>query len=195
MRGPVQSRIKLNARILACMRADGTGEGLWSASDVARALDEKRQRVEHAMLALARDGVLVDGGTVTRHWKPARAYRLAENERQPPPEPPAWRPVMSLQPASSCAVGYLDRYFDWVCNGKANGELDELDRAAFWMIEAALKSPKMTGAHGIALLHVHGRSVWCFGRLDMRAVYIEALDMVERRLEPVIGARTCRVQQ
>lgn len=114
----------------------------------------------------------------------AKQYEL----RRRPPEL-AKTPNPSIAPIRAddstgdvCAV--LDRWMAWAAAGHPPID-DYRERALYVAIDAALRS--MPATHCIALHHVHRLSIWTFRRVDLEAVYREALDKLARRLEPLMG--------
>lgn len=180
--GYYKRRVELNERIITAMRAVANSDDpRRSVADVARSIGAPRTRVQCAMADLARAGELVPDGFLPTSTRPAPAFRLVDRR-------PSWLGCDAIPPRSARAAAALDRYFSWVVAGRPLPLPDD-ERAVMWIIESALKSQQMSGSHAIALMHVHCGAVWAFGRLDMRVVYTEALDLIERRLDPVFEAQ------
>lgn len=114
-------------------------------------------------------------------WAKQFELRRRPSELAKTPNPKI--PAIQAEDTTTDVCAVLDRWMAWAAAGHPPID-DYRERALYVAIDAALRS--MPATHCIALHHVHRLSIWTFRRVDLEAVYREALDKLARRLEPLM---------
>jgi hypothetical protein len=174
------SRRQLVDRITTAIRRDGP----MILSEISLAARANSETVKSCVKCMVKRGVLI----VMRDMRatrtgPAKQYDVC---RDKPAELFGVDWIASHRAQSETTdtiMAALDRWAEWSITRPDNAPIH--DKGIFWAIEASIKALPVHQA--IALLHVHGCSVWVFRRLDMHEVYMEALAVVSRRIEPLLN--------
>lgn len=171
---PRESRVSLVSRITEAI----SNYGPMMLSEISKAVRTNPETVKSCVRTLVRSGLLsVTPEPRMTSTGPAKIYDLREVDK-------VWQQKIMAEEADSPVVRALDMWA--ACALKRDLEsISEEDRTIFWLIESSIKS--MPAHQAIALLHVHGCSIWAFRKMDMADVYRDALAAVTRRLESMLG--------
>lgn len=169
---PRDSRLTLVSKITNAI----SNYGPMILSEISNAVRANPETVKSCVRSMVRHGCLFLRPECRPTGSgPAKVYDV--------PKVQPWQASEEIEVTESPVIQALDRWAD--CVFKRNLEsLSEADRALFWMIESSIKN--MPVHQAIALMHVHGCSVWIFRKMDMAEVYQEALAVISRRVEPLL---------